>query len=102
MLHSQVAKELRKRPDELSQSGGESIEQLLGALAEYESNQDILLAELQWAWEHLRFEIPYPNEESEFEQCVICGNPDFDHKPDCQAIAHKEFVKNLYPDTESE
>jgi len=49
-----------------------------------------LEAELKWAWDNLRYVIPYPDDEAEYDQCAVCGNPDFAHKPNCAALEHEK------------
>lgn len=38
---------------------------------------------LAWAWDNLGKSKPYPDEDSEYDSCVVCGAPEWDHRTAC-------------------
>jgi len=55
---------------------------------------DELEKELTWAWKNLKYTGELLSH-AEFDYCVICMNPEYDHKEDCKALQHKEIAKKL-------
>jgi hypothetical protein len=49
---------------------------------------------LSFAFRNMRFEIPY-GEDSEYDFCIICNNPDWNHKEDCEGIGWYNRVKEI-------
>lgn len=52
---------------------------------------------LRFAYYTLRLEIPEGECEYDFcyDFCVVCGNPEFDHKQDCKGYGWKQKVEEI-------
>jgi hypothetical protein len=58
-----------------------------------------LLKLLRWAYSNLPLTVPKPDlfgEIMEYDFCVICHQPEWEHKDDCEGIAWKKAVKKFF------
>jgi hypothetical protein len=62
---------------------------------EVKTREEKLEELLRWTVSHLAKSIPYADEDSEFDQCATCGNPDWDHKPECEQNIKLSEIKRL-------
>jgi hypothetical protein len=73
--------------------------EMVNALPEAnDTNMLVALHLLQFANDELRITAPYPDPESEYDECVVCGKAEFRHDPNCRGVAWKAEVKKFLED----
>lgn len=54
-----------------------------------------LIELLKFAKNNLRYVVPYCDSDVEFDFCVICGQPEWNHKSDCKGVSWEKRVKEI-------
>ena len=55
----------------------------------------LLLSELKWAYDNMSYVRPEPDEWHEYDFCVLCNRPEWQHAKNCEGIKHEDIVKEL-------
>jgi hypothetical protein len=51
---------------------------------------------LKFALHNLRYELEYGDPEMEYGYCCVCGSRDWEHDPECKALAWEKKVKEIF------
>ena len=73
----------------------ERVADKLNSIAALEAENAKLREALKWAWDNLAKSTPYPDDESEYDQCAVCGQPEWSHDDDCELKERKLSARAL-------